>query len=211
MSSDSRGDGPLPEDRAECHDPVVALIKQAQNGCPHAERALYDQYAAEIRSFIRQQLLLPSDPLRCDLDSDDIGQETWSAVFATLKRDKLFADERAFAGFLRQVARNCYRKGYRARVTTQKRSRRREQRLEPADGNLPGNDPDPAQLAALAERWRVFLASLPTDELVILMRRSQGEKVAQIAQDSGLAVRTVQSIIHRLRQRWEAEAGIAKQ
>jgi RNA polymerase sigma factor (sigma-70 family) len=194
-------------DSAAPNDSVVALIKRVHAGCPAAARSLYEQYEAEIRAFIRHRLLLPDDPLRTDVDTDDIGQDVWAAVFKALKGDNVFADRRAFAAFLRKVARNCYRERYRSRVTTQQRSRHREQPLTPAEDNIVAKEPGPAELAASAEWWSDFLGSLSPDDKLIWLRRCQGETAAQIAQDSGIAVRTVQAIIHRLHERWKAGGG----
>jgi DNA-directed RNA polymerase specialized sigma24 family protein len=155
--------------------------------------------------LIRSRFLRPSSQLRRLVDSTDISQEAWKAVFETIKNGKI-PEQDHFVHFLLTVTRNCSLKAIRY-LGAEKRSSGREESLERGGCQIVAMEPGPASLVASAEEWELFLADLLPVHRVVIVRALTGEPLADIAKALCLNVRAVQRILERIRGQWHASAG----
>ena len=73
---------------------------------------------------------------------------------------------------------------------------------------LIGEDPTPDFLAMLADEYQRLMDLLPKDTLrLVALRKMEGYKNEEIAQELGLARRSIQRKLERIRQLWLAEVG----
>ena len=177
------------------------LVARVRAGDPRAAAALWRRFAGHVLRCIRRDFLTPRQPLRRDLESDDLAQEAWQSMFTTLRDGRDFASEGDFLRFLFALTRNCFRRHWRARLTAAKRSLRREERFDARRHDRPAPGPGPAEQAASAEERRRLLAGLPEVQRVIVLAVLDGERLAEAAARLGVSARTAQRHLDRIRQR----------
>ena len=138
------------------------LMESASNGSQEAASELVQCHSGYIRRVVRRYL---PDRIRTQFDSIDFVQATWHDVFVDAPRLATFGEQHAFLGYLGAVAAHKVQSATRSRFEAQKRDITREQSLDKAAdqwGNeLPAGDPTPSAVAAMRERWDLFLASQP--------------------------------------------------
>jgi RNA polymerase sigma factor (sigma-70 family) len=198
MTLGDRREGARHDSATEEASPFAALIAQVHAGSQSAARTLYENHSEAVLAVIRD-LLEPQDPLRRRVDSTDVAQEAWRSAFEALQRGEAFPDERDFARFLHKVAANCVGMMRRA-AAANKRSLGREEPL--AGRDHPAKAPGPAELAASADHWDVFLAGLLPVDRHIVVRCFRGEPLAEIALALGLDLRFVQRLVKRAQLQW---------
>jgi len=88
----------------------------------------------------------------------------------------------------------------------QKRSAGQDQRLPTAldDGEIvAASDPSPAEEAAFADELEKLLSELTPDERTVVELRLQDCEYKEIAQQTGIAYRTVKRMTQRIRAKWQ--------
>jgi len=176
------------------------LIEQAACGDESAAREIFESYSPHLFRVIRRRFLPVWAPLRRDLDSIDLVQETWQTVFECLREGRRFLTPEEFTGFLLVTASNRFHVRYRARVKVQKRALLREEPLDPTKHDRPAAGADPAEIVANADAVAHCLAGMSERERTVLAAIGDGESLAKVAQRLGVSVRTVERSIRRARR-----------
>ncbi len=167
----------------------AALVRAARDGDAAASEALFLQCAGDLTRWV-SRVVLGAD------DAQDIVQDTFVAAFMQLKT---LRQPEAFRGWLRRIA------------LTQVRRRLRTQRLlrrlgfadvEPvALENILSPDA-PLEVVTEVRQVASLLRALPTDEgLALVLRRVEGYRLEEIAQELGLSLATVKRRLAAAEQR----------
>jgi RNA polymerase sigma factor (sigma-70 family) len=159
--------------------------------------------SANSRHFLRllrRRWLKADAPLRRDIDSDDLVQEAWATVFQMIKEGRGFADEEEFARLFSRILGNHFLHYHRFRVTTDKRSLKRECECDLEEIAAPGAAPDGR--AEAEDECRDFLAGLSERDRALVAAMQDGDMSA-VAQGLGMSVRSAQRMWKKLRERWD--------
>lgn len=178
-------------------DDFARLVREWRAGDPAALAELVGRYSRHIRAAVRRRL---NDRLRSEYDSLDFVQDVWASVVALPADRCRFPTPDALVGFLARVAENKVVDVTRSRMGTARRDVTREEPL-PASGGAapPARDPSPSQWAAGNDDWERLTARFPAGHRAILERLRDGYTQAEIADLTGVGVRTVERIVRRLK------------
>lgn len=187
---------PMPPD-----EDFLRLMQAWQAGSADAIAELFVRYSDAIRLAVRRRL---HDRLRSKFDSLDFVQDVWASVVALPVERYEFHSPEALVGFLMRVATNKVIEVSHRQFRRQRRDIAREEFL-PAGSDeghaaLFDQAPTPSQCVMGEERWAKILREFPEGYRAILARLRDGYSHEEIAQMSGVCVRTVERIIHRLKQ-----------
>ncbi|MBX9579315.1 MAG: sigma-70 family RNA polymerase sigma factor [Gemmataceae bacterium] len=178
-------------------DEFGRLVREWRAGSPAALSELVARYSGHIRAAVRRRL---GDRLRQQYDSLDFVQDVWASVVALPPERCQFATPDALVGFLARVAANKVVDVARSRLGTQRRDLSREEAL-PAGPDAAAADrgPSPSQWAAGNEGWERLAARFPAGHRAVLERLRDGYTQAEIADLTGVGVRTVERIVRRIK------------
>jgi RNA polymerase sigma-70 factor (ECF subfamily) len=170
------------------------LLAAAQDGRPHAYRALYDGYGGRVGAYLRW---------RGAADPDDLTNEVFSRAFRNL--GGFSGAERDFRAWVFTIARRLL-------IDEQRRVRRRPVTVElvaPIGDALAGGDVETEALTRVdRDRLDELLASLTVDQReVIALRIIADLPIDRVARVLGKEPATVKALQHRgiaaLRRRLE--------
>lgn len=177
------------------------LIREWQTGSPDALGELLTRHADAVRAAVRRRL---PDRLRAEYDSLDFVQDVWTSLAALAPDRYEFPDQDALVGFLTRVAEYKVIETVRQRFGTRKRDVNREERLPENPDNCamapPDRQPSPSQLVIGDERWGQLLGQLPEGHKIVAERLREGYTHAEIANQTGLSLRTVERVVRRLKE-----------
>ncbi len=183
---------------------LACLIREWQAGSPDALAELFARYSDHIRLVVRRRL---HERLRPQFDSLDFVQDVWASVAALPPGRCEFASPDALLGFLVRVASNKVCDATRHRFR-QRRDVTREEPLgqTPADHDAAAVDrgPTPSQWLIGQEQWERIVGQFQPGHRAILARLREGYTHEEIARMAGVSVRTVERIVHRLRDLCES-------
>jgi len=177
-------------------DEFTALFARAKDGCPDAVSALFVRYAPHVREVARRRLALR---LRTRLDSVDCTQDVWLSFLKTSVERLDFPNERAFLGYLSQMAVNKIGEEHRRRAAM-KNDFLREQPLA-GDNEPPARQASPSQIAVADEQWDGLIGRVPGAQREILEMLRDGYTHAEIGQRLVVHKKTVQRLPQRLKSR----------
>ena len=184
-------------------DEFRRLMERVRSGCPDAVREVCSRYGGHIRIIVRRRL---HRRMRPQFDSVDFLQDVWTSFFAG--PDKYdFDDPQALVKYLSDLAYHKVTDEYRRRFRSRKYDVRREQPLEtmgPKPGeplDPPVRDPTPSQLAIANERWERLIDGQPNRARLVLDMLRLGYTHAEIAERTGLHLKVIQRLVHKLAKR----------
>jgi RNA polymerase sigma-70 factor, ECF subfamily len=160
----------------------IALVREAQSGCPKAFETLVERYGPRIFGFLLQMTGNRHD-------AEDLTQETFLKAHRSLGR---FRQPNAFVGWLFTIARRTALNHFRARRST-----------EELPVEVPVQGADPATLAAERDDqhdlWRVA-RTLKRDYFEVLwLRYAEGLSISESARALGRTGLHVRVLLHRAR------------
>lgn len=172
--------------------PDGALVRAALNGDAWAGEALFRRHADNVNGFAFRLL-------GRDNELDDVVQESFAAALANLHK---LEDPQAFASWLFSIVVTTVRRTLRRRRLLDRLGLRKTVPLDPETLVAPTAS---AEVAAELRRILSVAEGLPTDmRLVFLLRHLEGLLLHEIAQLTGVSLRTVK----RRMARAEARLGI---
>jgi RNA polymerase sigma factor (sigma-70 family) len=178
------------------------LFEEWRAGSTEALGGLMRHCTERVRVAVRHRL---NRRLRKDFDSLDFVQDVWASVAAIPPGARTLASPDALIGFLVRVAEYKVIEAARRRFRTKKRDISREEAM-PTNPEMCGaaifsHEPSPSQLAIRDERLQQLLRQLPTEQRDVLERLSQGATQSDVAEATGISLRSIQRIVQRLRSR----------
>lgn len=169
-------------------DQLHKLFLKAQGGDRVAFDDLVAGYRPRVEAWIESRI---GEPLRRDLDAQDVMQETCLKAFRSLASLE-WKGEAAFLGWLRGVAEN--------HILSEARKRLRHNQVEIGPGIVGQGDP-PSKSLRREERFdrlKEALDSLRPDyRQVILLARIRGMRVKEIAKEMGRSEAAVMQLLSR--------------
>jgi RNA polymerase sigma factor (sigma-70 family) len=177
------------------------LIRAWRAGETAALGELFARYSDYIRIVVRSRL---HDKLRPQYDSLDFVQDVWASVVA-LPADRYRFDRPAdLVGFLTKVASNKVIEVTRQRFKTRRRDVNREEPLpavpDNCDAALVDRRPSASRWVIGREQWERLVGQFKPGQRAILERLRDGYTHEEIAAMAGVCVRSVERIVHRLRE-----------
>lgn len=170
----------------------VTLVREATRGDQPAAQQLFLQCAPDLQRWV-SRVVLGSD------DAQDIVQDTFVTAFTQLKALK---QPESFRGWLRTIA------------LTHVRRRFRKQRLLRRLGFSPGEPVEletlissdaPPEAVTELRQVAAALRALPADEaLALVLRRVEGYRLEEIAEQLGLSLATVKRRLSSAEERFRA-------
>jgi RNA polymerase sigma factor (sigma-70 family) len=186
---------------------LARLIAKVRAGDEGAISDLIHLFEDDVRTIVRVRL---PRSLRSQFDSMDFVQAVWQSVLTKDGQDLgRFTNERHLRGFLAGVARNKVFEEHRRRSRTRKYDLKREEPLYVRQGDrempreVASPDPTPSQDAQARDRFEQLIAGRSPQETKVVELRRQGLTYEEIAEQTGLAERSVRRIIEAIRQRME--------
>lgn len=158
----------------------TALVRAAMTGDASASEQLFLRCAGELTSWV-SRVVLGSD------DAQDIVQDTFVAALLQLKSLK---QPESFRGWLRTIALTHIRRRFRK----QRLLRRLGFADDPAASEIEAliSTDAPAETVSEVRRVAAVLRQLPADEaLALTLRRVEGYRLEEIADQLGLSLATV--------------------
>ena len=194
---------------------ISRWIRDLKTGDEEAARLLWQEYFDKLVAVARKKL--GSAPRRM-VDEEDVALSVFRCLCDGAGRGQ-FSDVANRDDLWRLLVAITTHKviDERRRATSQKRGggevRGDSVLKELADNGdlkgfdqLIGEDPTPDFLAMLADEYQRLMDLLPKDSLrTIALRKMEGYKNEEIAQELGLARRSIQRKLERIRQLWIAE------
>ena len=192
-------------DSLQPDDEFGRLVRAWRAGSPDALGELFNRYSDPLRRVIRRRL---SDKLRPQFDSLDFVQDVWASVVALPPERYTFTAPDDLIGFLLRVAGRKLIDVRRGQFEAESRNVGREERL-PADADdsnaaLRDQAPSPSQLFIGQEKWDYLLAQLKPGQQAVLRCLREGYTQEEIAARLGIATRTVERIVRRLKSLCES-------
>jgi RNA polymerase sigma-70 factor (ECF subfamily) len=170
----------------------TTLVRAAIQGDAEALEQLFLRCAADLTAWVSRVVLGSAD-------AQDIVQDTFVAAFTRLKT---LRQPEAFRGWLRTIA------------LTQVRRRFRKQRLlrrlgfadvEPVELESMVSEDAPPEVVTELRQVAGLLRKLPADEaLALVLRRVEGYRLEEIAEQLGLSLATVKRRLAAAEQRFQA-------
>jgi RNA polymerase sigma factor (sigma-70 family) len=205
IASNSDSASTPPEGRCE----LGKLIDRVGAGDQKAAGVLYEQYCDLLMRAIRQRILRRNDPLRRAIDATDLAQETWMALFVSVRTGKRFVSKEEFIGFIIAIAKNRALKVYRANFTAQKRSLPRAESFELNRHDTAQPERDPAAQAAADGEVRRLVDNLPPRGRAVLLALRSGIRLPEIAVQLNVSLRTVSREILHVNELTDAMRGLS--
>lgn len=178
----------------------LRLLADWRAGSADAAGDLLGRYSERVRKAVRARL---HRRLRVEYDSLDFVQDVWASLAALPLERVTFQDPDALIGFLVRVAEFKVIEATRKRLNTRKRDIRREESLrqnsDDTDAAVCSHEPSPSQLAIGEESWNQMLAALPEGHRIVLHYLREGVTHEQIAQMTGISLRSVERVVQRLK------------
>ena len=172
------------------------LMRQVCEGSQEAAETLLAEYGPYIRQVVRRKL---AGWLRTEFDSLDFVQDVWASFFAQPRSADAFTKPAALIGFLAGIARHKVVNAYRRRLPDGQHGLRRSLNgLASAEQEPTSRDPTPSQVAVEKEQWRRLCLGRSELHRRILELLRQGATHAEIGQELGVNVKTVQRLVRRL-------------
>ena len=169
-------------------------------GDPDATREFVKRYNPVLREAVSRRL---PKKLRREFESFDFVQEVWAAVCGGgAARRASFTTEDELHAYLVEVAVNRLTDALRHRST---------QRYGPGApvetlGVAAGSDPTPSQFAIADERWNAIVNKLPLVHRSVVQRLREGFTQQEIANLTGVPLRTISRIVQRVQRDCEEVA-----
>jgi len=185
----------MPDHDAE----FLALMERVLAGSPQAASELTERYGPSLLRAVRLRL---NRNLRPKFDSLDFVQDIWASFFADLPRSRSFHSPDELANFLACLARNKVVEAVRQRLQGQKYNVNREEPLEDLLRNPSrapeARQPSPSEVAMGREEWERLLQRQPPVYRHILLLLHDGKTPAAVAQEIGIAVKTVRRVTEKV-------------
>jgi RNA polymerase sigma-70 factor (ECF subfamily) len=182
---------------AESHGEFAQLIERVRAGSEDAARELIARYGGAVIRVIRSRL---DRKLRAKYDSADLAQDVWASFFnGALSRYPLRTPT-DLAHLLTRMAGHKAVDAFRAWHHTR---RRREHLMDSATVRQEVRDvcagqKSPSQAVAVEEEWEQVLQQQSARDQRILILLRQGHSYQEIADELGVAERTVRRVVMRL-------------
>jgi len=168
--------------------PDTDLVARIRSGDAAALRAVVERYQHRIFALIH-------GIIRDAHEVEDVAQEVFLKVFT---RIDAFDGRSQFFTWLYRVAANA------AKDHVKKRARRPAVAIDEEE-HLPGHDRDPLAAAEAAETRRIVRAAIEALPVryreILALRELEGLAYTRIAEILGISIGTVESRIHRARER----------
>lgn len=182
------------------------LFLRAREGDQEAWTQLVDHCYDKVRRVVRRKL---DRPMRSLFDSTDFTNDVFKSLVA--KSDRFdFPNMAALKAYLEQAAQQKLIDEYR-RQHRQKRDLNRQQHLPVNDEGVtyepPSSEPTPSQYAVGHETREAILAQLDETKRKVLELKQQGYSTQDIAEKTGLEVRTIQRLIKKASESWFLREG----
>jgi len=146
---------------AKPDDDLIALVRQAQNGCEESARLVYERFRQPLLLVIRR--VIPQRLRRLE-DSDDFLQSTFTQIFTKHFSDEVLRGPETLWPYLRRIAENKVHDAERKYLVSQRHPLGRDVPLE----NLPGQDPQSRDISPCEA---LILKELVEDRLANLIRQ----------------------------------------
>lgn len=165
---------------------LAQLVAEMRAGSAEAEAKFVALYGPHLQRFIRRHL---NARLRREVDSDDLVQSVWGAIFAV--REKLHTLDKPadVIGYLARAARNRVVDEYRRRVRRQgsRKNRVRPRSLEAVNGRgeFTTKDPTPSRAAAAMELLMRLQEPSSDPQTEVVRRYILGQNFVEIAEQLG--------------------------
>src|SRR5262249_33295641 len=154
---------------------------------------LFHDYGPLLLRAIRKRL---TKRIRSKFDSTDFAQDVWASFYARERDNCRFQSPEDLLAFLTKVAHNKVAEKTRQPLKLQKYNVTREQSMDDSTKfdreRLIGNQPTPSYIAMSQEEWNEFLRKQPLVYRRIFILLREGKTRAEIAEEIGISVRTVQ-------------------
>lgn len=186
-------------DSPEPRRTFAELLQLFRAGDPEATAELLRRYNPVIRNVVRERL---PQRMRGEFESLDFVQEVWTAVCGGPGRDAHFHTADGLREYLVQIAVSRVVDAFRRRSSMRAFVGRPNLPLEVAIFTI-GTDPTPSQWAMADERWETIAATLPQSHVVVVDRLRQGFSQKEIAEQTGVSVRTISRILQRVQRQCE--------
>jgi RNA polymerase sigma-70 factor (ECF subfamily) len=184
---------------AEATPNFKTLMQRLRDGDESAAQQLVDKYGEYIIFAVRRKL---DQKLRRLFDSVDFVQAVWASFFAVAPGQYDFERPEKLVKFLTSMAQNKVVDAVRERLLSQKRDLNREEVLSESitvhTRGLRSTAPGPEEVAMAREQWEVWLRSQPSQYRTIIERVANGQSQEAVAQELGVADRTVRRALERL-------------
>ena len=175
------------------------LIGQVAAGSEDAARELIELHKDRIYQVIRRRL---KTELRPKFDSQDFFQAVWASFFANRELIATFKRPEKLVAYLGAVAANKVVEENRRRLATTKHDIRRERSIDDSRmvnrPRLIAKGPTPSEIAIAEEQLERLIKDQPPHYKRIVQLRGEGLTYEEIAQEVGMAARSVRRIIMKL-------------
>ena len=177
---------------------TVRLVEQFQAGDASSADELFHRYVERLSRLARSRL---SPRLARRVDPEDVVMSAYRSFFLGA-RDGRFVIQRSgdlWALLVRMTLHKLYRTA--AFHRAEKRSIDVEDRTPASLNHIQSDEPTPEEAVALADFLEALLAELPAPHRRMLELRLQGERIPEIAIETGVTERTVRRVLERMRDR----------
>jgi RNA polymerase sigma factor (sigma-70 family) len=177
---------------------LILLMKNVLAGSENAATEFVDRYGAWVLQVVREKL---NSRMRTQFDSLDFVQDVWAAFFANPPCEENLQRPEKMAAFLRDLAHNKIVDAAR-RLACRKRDGKYEHSLNDSatveSEWLIANQPTPSEEIKGEEAWEVMLAGQPIVYRRILILLREGRTTAEVAEELGINIRTVQRLVAKM-------------
>jgi RNA polymerase sigma-70 factor (ECF subfamily) len=172
------------------------FVARLRRGDDAAAQRLFDRFARRLIALARSRL---DTRLRQKVDPEDIVQSVWKSFFPRQAQGQYdFADwEDLWALLTLITVRKC------ARWSERFQTGARNVAAEVTTWDYFDREPAPEEALLLTETIEQVMRGLDKPQCDMLVRRLQGDSVAEISQAVGFTRRTVQRLLREVRQRLE--------
>lgn len=168
-----------------------SLLEKLTSGDATAAEHVFVAYEPYLRMVVRRQL---SPELRVKFDSLDIVQSVWADLLKGFREAGWrFADAVHLRAFLIRLTRHRFID----RLRQHRRALAHEQPLGSGDWDemLPGDEPQPDDVAQADELWQQMLDLCPAEHREVLFLKREGHLSPEIAARTGLHEGSVRRIL----------------
>jgi RNA polymerase sigma-70 factor (ECF subfamily) len=180
-------------------DRLTRLCERLNSGDEAAAEEIFRSYEPYLRMVVRRQL---TPRLRAKFDSIDVVQSVWEKMLPGLRASCWeFRDDAHLRAFLIRLTLNRFVSFYRTHRTS---LRHEEQLGSTREAHLESREDRPSEVVQANELWEQLLALTEPSHHELLLLKTKGAPLAEIAERTGLHESSVRRILYRLEDRFDS-------